>query len=163
MPSTICFYPLSEREGGRILSPPVPAYPSLASPRSLVFSSFARLPLCSPSVPTGHAGRAGRPSGMVRNKRHAGPLDRGLRGLPSGLRVKGDHAAAFPEADSHKSPSASSELPEGTSTLGLPSSAVRKSAGHMSHFKFSSGHIVLKDRETVKLVLKAYLIQPIIF
>lgn len=35
MLSTICFYPLSEREGGRILSPPVPAYPSLASPRSL--------------------------------------------------------------------------------------------------------------------------------
>lgn len=117
---------------------------------------LVRLPLCSPSIPTGHAGRAGRPSGMVWNKRHAGPLDRGLCGLPPGLHVKGEHAAAFPEADAHKSPFASSELPEETSNLGVHSSAVRKSTGHMGCFKFSCSHIVLKDKETVKLVLKAY-------
>lgn len=77
------------------------------------------LPLRSPFIPTAHAGRAGRPSGMVRNKRHAGPLDRGLCGLPFGLHIKGDRARASPAINAQKPPSAFLELFEETSNLRL--------------------------------------------
>ena len=56
------------------------------------------------SIPAGHAGRVGGPSGMVWNKRHAGPLDRGLRGLPPGLHVKGNRAVAFPTVSARRPP-----------------------------------------------------------
>lgn len=67
-------------------SSPTPFF--LTGPLLLFFSFF--LFFISP----GHAGCVGRPPRVVRNQRHAGPLDWGLCRLSPGLHIKGDKTLA---------------------------------------------------------------------
>lgn len=80
------------------------AFTSFSVPTSLAFSHISFV-LSRPSVvSTGHEGCTGRPSRVVWDKRHASPLDRGLCGLPPGLRTEGDDAVAYPAGHAQHTP-----------------------------------------------------------